>query len=207
MAQAAKRILSPAIFAWTWQAVLAGVFTSLVVQILLTMLGFGIGLLSIGAQTANAAPATAGWVVFVWWAVSGIIAAFAGGVVAAANAPDQTDSGRVTHALGAWIVTVVLVVAASGMAAGTSASIVSNLAGPSYAASARIMGLSQPGAETTGAGQQTPATPAQIEEAREHFAYAMLASFFALLLGAGAAYAAGRSVTGRSVRDAAESVS
>ena len=40
----------------------------------------------------------------------------------------------------------------------------------------------------------------------EHFAYAMLASFFALLLGAGAAYAAGMATTARAVEDAARPV-
>jgi hypothetical protein len=43
----ATRALPHAFFAWTWSPVLAGVFASLVVQILLTMLGFGIGLLAI----------------------------------------------------------------------------------------------------------------------------------------------------------------
>jgi hypothetical protein len=81
------------IFAWTWSAVLAGVFASLVVQILLTMLGFGIGLLAIDIPTATASPAGAGWAAFVWRAVSGIIAAFIGGAVAAANSPDQRASG------------------------------------------------------------------------------------------------------------------
>jgi len=40
----APRTFPNAFFGWTWSAVLAGVFASLVVQILLTMLGFGIGL-------------------------------------------------------------------------------------------------------------------------------------------------------------------
>ena len=39
----AARTVPNAFFGWTWSAVLAGVFASLVVQILLTMLGFGIG--------------------------------------------------------------------------------------------------------------------------------------------------------------------
>jgi len=81
----APRTVPNAFFGWTWSAVLAGVFASLVVQILLTMLGFGIGLLAIDVPTAQSAPASAGWAAFVWWAVSGIIAAFIGGAVAAAN--------------------------------------------------------------------------------------------------------------------------
>jgi hypothetical protein len=91
----ATRTLPNGFFGWTWSAVLAGVFSSLVVQILLTMLGLGIGLIAIDVPTAASAPATSGWAAFVWWSVSGIIAAFIGGAVAAANSPDQTGLGRV----------------------------------------------------------------------------------------------------------------
>jgi hypothetical protein len=45
-----------------------------------------------------------------------------------------------------------------------------------------------------------------MEDARKHLAYAMLASFCALLLGAGAAYAAGMATTARAVEDAARPV-
>ncbi len=39
--------------AWTWSAIFTGVIASLVVQILLTMLGLGVGLLSISSTTAS----------------------------------------------------------------------------------------------------------------------------------------------------------
>src|SRR5437868_5020034 len=138
----APRTVPNAFFGWTWSAVLAGVFASLVVQILLTMLGFGIGLLAIDVPTASSTPTSAGWAAFVWWAVSGIIAAFVGGAVAAANSPDQTGLGRVGHALAAWSVATVVVVAASALLPASATSIASNLVGPSYAASARVASLS-----------------------------------------------------------------
>jgi hypothetical protein len=206
MATRASTRTSTAFSGWTWQAVLAGVFMSLVIQVLLAMLGLGVGLLSVDIQTADAAPRGAGWAAFVWWAVSGIIAAFVGGAIAAANSPDQTAPGRVAHAVGSWAVATVLVVAATTMTAGTTASVASNLAGPSYAASARIAALSPPSRQTTGSAQQTAPSPAQIEEAKKHFAYVMLASFFALLCGAGAAYASGMYITGQLVREAAEPI-
>ena len=192
-------------FGWTWSAVLAGVFTSLVVQILLVMLGFGIGLLAVEVPTADAASATSGHLAFVWWAVSGIIAAFAGGAVAAANAPDQSDPGRVGHALAAWAVATVVVVGASALTAGSVANVASNLAGPSYGASVRVIAL-VPARDTTGQAARRAPTQAQVQEARRHFAYTMLASFFALLLGAGAAYAAGISVNARTARQMSESI-
>jgi hypothetical protein len=200
------RTVPNAFFGWTWSAVLAGVFASLVVQILLTMLGFGVGLLAIDVPTAQSAPAAAGWAAFVWWAVSGIIAAFVGGAVAAANSPDQSGLGRVGHALAAWSVATVVVVAASAMLPASATSVASNLVGPSYAASARIANLSAtPGRETVGATARSPAQ-AQIDEARKHFAYAMFASFCALLLGAGAAYAAGMATTSQAIKEAARPV-
>ena len=203
----ASRTFPNAFFGWTWSAVLAGVFASLVVQILLTMLGFGIGLLAIDVPTAQSAPATAGWAAFVWWAVSGIIAAFVGGAVAAANSPDQTGLGRVGHALASWSVATVVVVAAAAMMPASATSIASNLVGPSYAASARIAYLSgAPGRETVGATNRSAPSQAQLDEARKHFAYVMFASFCALLLGAGAAYAAGMATTSSAVKEAARPV-
>jgi hypothetical protein len=201
-----SRTVPNAFFGWTWSAVLAGVFASLVIQILLTMLGFGIGLLAIDVPTAQSAPAGAGWAAFVWWAVSGIIAAFVGGAVAAANSPDQTGLGRVGHALAAWSVATVVVVAAAARVPASATSLAGNLMGPSYAASARVAYVSgTSGRETVGATARTPTQP-QLEEARKHFAYVMLASFCALLLGAGAAYAAGMATTSQAIKEAARPV-
>ncbi len=202
----ASRTMPNLFFSWTWSAVLAGVFASLVVQILLTMLGMGIGLLAIDVPTASSTPAGAGWAAFVWWAVSGIIAAFIGGAIAAANSPDQTGLGRIGHALAAWAVATVVVVAAAAMMPLSATSIAGNLVGPSYAASARVAYFSNTPARDTVGATVRPATPAQLDEARKHFAYVMFASFCALLLGAGAAYAAGMAITGEAVRDAARPV-
>src|SRR3954451_7564913 len=119
----AIRAIPNAFFGWTWSPVLAGVFASLVVQILLVMLGFGIGLLAIDIPTAQSAPAASGWAAFVWWAVSGIIAAFIGGAIAAANSPDQPGLGRVGHALAGWSVATVVVIAASALIPASTTSI------------------------------------------------------------------------------------
>jgi hypothetical protein len=106
--------------------------------------------------------------------------------------------GRVGHALGAWAVATVVVVAAAALMPASATSVASNLVGPTYAASARVAALSNvPGRETLGSTARS-ATQAQIDEARKHFAYAMFASFCALLLGAGAAYAAGIATSGDS---------
>ena len=66
------------LFHWSdmsWSAILAGMLVSLVVQILLTMLGIGAGFISVDVATTSSA---FNWAAFLWWAGSGIIAAFAG---------------------------------------------------------------------------------------------------------------------------------
>jgi hypothetical protein len=88
------------------------------------------------------------------------------------------------------------------MTAGSGANIASNLAGPSYVATARLDAASRPATPAT-SGAAQPARP-EVEEARRQFAYVMLSSFIAFLLGAGAAYAAGRYTTARTMRVAAE---
>src|SRR5437868_15334222 len=90
---------------WTWSAVFAGVIAALVFQVLLLMAGFGFGLLTIDVPTADSAPKAVSWAVFTWWAVSGVISAFAGGWVAANFSDSFTAEGRATHALMAWALT------------------------------------------------------------------------------------------------------
>lgn len=171
--------------AWTWSAIFTGVIASLVVQILLTMLGLGVGLLSISSATASNAPLGVSWAAFLWWVASGIFASFVGGTFAAMHSPSQSENQRVGHAVASWAVATVLVVGAAALTAGGAATMASNLAGPTSSAAANIRALSQP-------AQGTTVTPQQLEQARKQFGAAMFASFFALLLGAGAAYLGGK---------------
>jgi hypothetical protein len=108
--------------------------------------------------------------------------------------------------LGAWAVATVVVVAAAAIIPASAGSVAGNLPGPTYAANARVAYYANnPVRETVGSTSR-PATQAQLEEARKHFAYAMLAGFFALLLGAGAAYAAGMVTIARAIEGAADIV-
>lgn len=108
--------------------------------------------------------------------------------------------------MGAWAVATVVVVAAAAIVPASAGSIAGNLASPSYAANARVVYYANNPARETVGSTSRPAAPAQMEEARKHLAYTMLASFFALPLGAGAAYAAGMATTARAVEDAARPV-
>jgi hypothetical protein len=169
---------------WTWSAVFAGGIASLVFQVLLLMVGFGLGLLTIDVPTAGGAPKAVSWAVFTWWAVSGVISAFVGGWVAANFSTSFTAEGRATHGLMAWALATLLVVGSAAFTAGNS--IGSGLLGPTSTAMAQYNRIGGTGIETTG---QARSTQAQLDQARRNLAVAMLGSFFALLVGAGAAVA------------------
>lgn len=177
----------------SWSAILAGVFAALVVQILLTMLGLGVGLLALDQTTAASGM---NWTAFVWWAISGIIAAFVGGMVA--GGVDERDYNGGMQGLAAWAVATVLVVAATGLATTSTANVLSNLAGPS--ASLRLQMEQVAGARTDRAttGQAAQPTPAPAANVQTQVATAMLASFVALVLGAIAAFFGGRMAENRS---------
>src|SRR5947209_14621258 len=113
---------------WTWSSVFAGTIAALIFQVLLMMIGFGLGLLTIDVPTAGSAPKAVSWAVFTWWAVSGVISAFVGGWVAANFSDAFTAEGRATHGLMAWAIASLVVVGAAGLAANNS--VASGLAGP-----------------------------------------------------------------------------
>lgn len=94
-----------------WGAIFAGVATALVTQLLLNMLGVGIGAasLNIGPGVDNSG---AGFSIGagIWWVVSGIIAAFVGGLTAGRLAgASGIGTGR-WHGLVSWAVSTLIVV-------------------------------------------------------------------------------------------------
>ena len=68
----------------SWGAILAGVVAALVAQLLINLLGIGVGLSAVNvANTAdNPDASTFSIGAGIWWTLSGIIASFFGGVVA-----------------------------------------------------------------------------------------------------------------------------
>ena len=170
---------------WTWPAVMAGVVASLIVQILLTMLGLGIGLIAVDVPTASTAPGKLSTAAALWWYASGIFSAFVGGTVAGAYAAFPRINTRIAHALAAWATASLIVIGAAGLSAGGAANVLSNLAGPTSTAATRLQTLTRPAQPGPQPNQ------AQLEAARKALAAAMLASFIALLFGGGAAFLGG----------------
>ena len=93
----------------SWGAVIAGVTLALVVQVLLAMLGAGLGLSTVDPAGGGSPDAqTFGTAAGIWWGVSMLIALYIGGWVAGhmAGFPEKSD-GRL-HGLLVWGLTILL---------------------------------------------------------------------------------------------------
>ena len=94
----------------SWGAIFAGVVVGLVVQVLLTMLGIGIGIATLDPGTAdNPAASTFSIGTGIWYVVSGIIAAYTGGYIAARMSGKTVATTGALHGLTTWAVTTLLV--------------------------------------------------------------------------------------------------
>lgn len=93
----------------SWGAVIAGVVLALMIQLLLGMLGLGIGMSTVQPATGDTPSAQAiGIGAAVWWVVSSLVALFIGGWVAGhlAGVPQRLDG--TLHGLLTWAVTTLL---------------------------------------------------------------------------------------------------
>jgi hypothetical protein len=94
----------------SWGAVFGGVVIALIVQFLLSMLGIGIGVSTIDPASGDT-PGTSTFSISaaIWWTVSGIIAAYVGGWVAARLSGTVEPSSAALHGLVTWATTTLLV--------------------------------------------------------------------------------------------------
>ena len=107
----------------SWGAVLAGVIIILAVQLLLSMLGVGIGASTLDPTGDVPSGSSLGIGAGLWWAISALIAVFAGSCVASrlAGSPDRTDGmlhGLVTWGLSTLVVFWILTTALSSLVGG-----------------------------------------------------------------------------------------
>jgi hypothetical protein len=94
----------------SWGAILAGTVVALVVQVLLTMLGVGIGAATLDPVSGdNPEVSTFSMASAIWYGVSGLIAAFAGGYIAARMSGKTVPTTGALHGLTTWAVTTLLV--------------------------------------------------------------------------------------------------
>jgi len=96
----------------SWGAIFAGVVVGLVVQVLLTMLGVGIGIATLdpGAGAIdNPAASTFSIGAGIWYVLSGIVAAYVGGYIAARMSGKTVPTTGALHGLTTWAFTTLLV--------------------------------------------------------------------------------------------------
>lgn len=94
----------------SWGAIFAGVVVALVTQILLTMLGVGIGIATLDPGTAdNPAASSLSIGAGIWYVVTGILASFVGGYIAARLSGKTTPTTGALHGLTTWAFTTLLV--------------------------------------------------------------------------------------------------
>jgi hypothetical protein len=96
----------------SWGAVLAGVVVALVAQLILNMIGIGIGASTLdphGGAADN--PTATGFSIgaAIWWTLSGVLAALAGGYAAGRLAGKPKESTAGWHGLTAWALTTLIV--------------------------------------------------------------------------------------------------
>jgi hypothetical protein len=130
----------------SWGAVLAGVVLALVVQLILNMIGLGVGASTLDpGQGTDRNPSAEGMSMgaAIWWTVSGIIAALAGGFAAGRLSGQPKESSAGWHGLISWALTTLIIfwllTSAAGAVVGGAYKTVSDAAGGTMRAAARTL--------------------------------------------------------------------
>lgn len=104
----------------SWGAVFAGVIMALAVQILLAMLGVGVGLSTVDTATGDTPSATTlGIGAAIWWGVSYLVALFIGGYVAARLGGLLVSLDGALHGLLTWAFALIVSLYLLGTAVGS----------------------------------------------------------------------------------------
>ena len=118
----------------SWGAVFAGAALALSAHLILNMLGLALGLSSFSlADTNNPDAETFSTTAAAWWAISGIIASFLGGIAAGrlSGSPKQTTAGW--HGLTSWAFTTLaifyVISSTAGAVVGTATNAATTAAG------------------------------------------------------------------------------
>ena len=96
----------------SWGAVLAGVVVALVAQLILNMIGVGVGAATLDPGAgADQNPSARGFSMgaAAWWTVSGILASLAGGFTAGRLSGQPKEMTAAWHGLTAWALTTLVI--------------------------------------------------------------------------------------------------
>ena len=134
----------------SWGAILAGVAAALVVQLLLNILGIGIGASAVDAANTADNPTAGNFSLTsgVWFTLSGIIASLVGGIVAGRLCGTSDSNTARWHGFVSWCVATLLIVylltsAIGGLIGGTFSALGSTLGGAGRAAASAATGIAQ----------------------------------------------------------------
>jgi hypothetical protein len=134
----------------SWGAVLAGVAAALVVQLLLNMLGVGIGASSVTAVDTASNPEASNFSLSaaIWWTISGVIASFVGGMVAGRLCGAAQTSTARWHGFVSWATTTLVIFwlitsTLSSIVGGTFNALGGAVSGAGRTAASAITGVAQ----------------------------------------------------------------
>lgn len=134
----------------SWGAVFAGVAAAMVVQLLLNVLGIGIGASSLDAANTGDNPTASGFSLTagIWWTLSGIIASFVGGVVAGRLCGTSDNNTAHWHGFVSWcaatlIIFYLLSSAVGGIIGGTFNALGSTVGAAGRGAASAVSGVAQ----------------------------------------------------------------
>lgn len=119
----------------SWGAIFAGAAMALVAQVVINLVGVGVGLASLGSGAEEgAAASTVSIGAGVWFVASGILASLAGGAIAGRMSGKPLAGAAGLHGLVSWAVTTLLVLymltsAAGGLVGGALGTVSSALGG------------------------------------------------------------------------------
>lgn len=119
----------------SWGAIFAGAVTALVTQVVVNLVGVGVGLASVGNNSAdNPAASSVSLGAGIWFVASGIVASLAGGAIAGRLSGKPLPGAAALHGLVSWAVTTLVVLylltsAASGLIGGTLSTVSGALGG------------------------------------------------------------------------------
>jgi hypothetical protein len=134
----------------SWGAIFAGVAVGLITQVLLTMLGVGVGIATLDPMTSDNPTASSFSIgAGIWYVLSGIIAAYVGGYIASRMSGKTVPTTGALHGLTTWAFTTLLVLymlstAVGGIVGGAFSGITSVIGGATQtAATAAAPALAQ----------------------------------------------------------------
>ncbi|WP_449409992.1 PhnA-like protein [Methylobacterium komagatae] len=140
----------------SWGAVFAGATAALVLQVILNMLGLGIGLSTVDpAGDGTPAASSLGLGAGLWWVISGILASAAGGYLAGRLSGKPSNSTAGYHGLISWAVATLVIFymlssAVSGLAGVPSTTASGAVGGLGKAAGGSIQTVAQTAAPSVG---------------------------------------------------------